>query len=330
MLPLNAVARRARHAARPRAWAALARQIGWEAGELLGRSSSVELTWMLPEDVASRTRVLWPARYSSTNASEWMDPLRRGLEYHASVVDAEVPQEEGNLALVSVEFPASSIRVAIDYDDQSILHQCADSVHLYFKMQYRRGGYGRRHVVPGGYVSRMPGYYRNVSRWRAWHAGQREKSDVFARFGLLEPGAAMRRTMLAQMRSQRSLVFHGGTSRTTSWEHLEDICGSRVALDAPGRGELCGRLIECLGVGACVLGPRLENELHIPLVSGVHELRVDRDLTGFVPACEALVHDEERRRKIAHAAADYFDRYLRLEQLGGYYLDRCLDRNIGE
>jgi hypothetical protein len=258
-----------------------------------------------------------------------MDPLRKGLEHHVAVVDAAVRQEEGNVVVVGVELPSKSLRVAIDYDDQSVLHQCADRVDFYFKMQYRRGGYGRRHVVPGGYVSRMPGYYRNVSRWRAWHARQSEKYDVFARFGLLEPGAALRRAMLEQMRAQRSLLFHGGTSRTTSWEHLEDICKSRVALDAPGRGELCGRLVECLGVGACVVGPELENELHVPLASDVHEVRVDRDLTQFVPACEALVHDGQRRREIALAAADFFDRYLRLEQLGGYYLDRCLEHATG-
>jgi hypothetical protein len=254
-----------------------------------------------------------------------MNPLRRGLEHHVSVVDAAVPQEEGNVIFLHVEFPSRSIRVAIDYDDQSVLHQCVDRVDLYFKLQYQHAGYGRQHIVPGGYVSRMPGYYRTVSRWRAWSARQHERYDVFARFGLLEPGAALRKAMLEQMRSQLSFGFHGGTSRTTPWEHLQSICRSKIALDAPGRGELCGRLVECLGVGACIVGPVLENDLHVPLAPGVHEVRVGRDLGEFVTACDALVHDAARRRKIAAAAADYFDRYLRLEQLGGYYLDRCLE-----
>jgi hypothetical protein len=130
--------------------------------------------------------------------------------------------------------------------------------------------------------------------------------------------------MLDRMQSQRYFSFQGGTARTTSWEHLEDICRSKLCLDAPGRGELCGRLVECLGVGACIVGPTLENELHVPLQPDVHEVRVARDVDDLVETCRALLADPERRRQVELAALDFFDRYLGLEQLGGYYLDQCV------
>ena len=104
-------------------------------------------------------------------------------------------------------------------------------------------------------------------------------------------------------------------------EYMDEMCDARVCLDLPGRGETCFRLIEYLAVGACMIGPELETELPVPLETGVHLVRVPRNLDGLVHGCEQLLSDVSRREAIGRAAADYFDRYLALEQLGAYYVD---------
>jgi hypothetical protein len=96
-----------------------------------------------------------------------------------------------------------------------------------------------------------------------------------------------------------------------------------VCLDLPGRGEFCYRLVEYLAVGACVIGPELAVEMPVPLQSGVHVQRVPRSLEGLVDWCERLIADEALRSRMQDAAADYFDRYLAIDQLGAYYVD-CL------
>jgi hypothetical protein len=45
----------------------------------------------------------------------------------------------------------------------------------------------------------------------------------------------------------------------------------------------------------------------------------------MVETCQALLEDEQKRSALSEAAAAYFDKYLRLEQLGGYYVSQCLD-----
>jgi glycosyltransferase involved in cell wall biosynthesis len=110
---------------------------------------------------------------------------------------------------------------------------------------------------------------------------------------------------------------------------MDEMCRARVCLDLPGRGEFCYRLVEYLAVGACVIGPELETALPRPLESGVHLVRVPRDLDGLVDACERLLSDSDLRETISRNAAEYFDRYLALEQLGGYYLDAIWRRLHG-
>jgi hypothetical protein len=195
-------------------------------------------------------------------------------------------------------------------------------------MQYARGGYGYKHVVPGGYLSKKLALYRHTTRWRALRTRIGEPNDVFGRFGLRH-GGDLRLQILTMMNQQRYFSFEGGAARTTWWEHMQDICQSKICLDAPGRGEFCYRLVECLALGSCIIGPRLENELHVPLQAGIHHVRVDRDLSDLVESCHRLLQERDERRLLSAAAGDYFDRYLRLEQLGGYYIDQCLRASSG-
>lgn len=165
--------------------------------------------------------------------------------------------------------------------------------------------------------------YRHAARWREWWGKQEKKFEVLGRFGL-HPDADIRRGILQHMGQQQRFSFEGGARRTTWWEHMQDLCRSKVCLDAPGRGELCFRLVECLAIGSCTLGPTLENELHMPLQDEAHNVRVSRDLSDLVETCEALLDSPGKREQLSVAAADYFDRYLSLEQIGSYYVDRCV------
>jgi hypothetical protein len=245
------------------------------------------------------------------------------MAQHIAVRTAGIPQEPGNIVHLLFTDGNSRLRVGIDYDDLSDLHGSAPSLDLYFKLQYRREGYEYSHVVPGGYVSGKTAVYRYVDRWREWRESQQNHFEVLGRFGL-HPEANVRRSILQLMTEQRRFSFEGGATRTTWWEHMQDLCRSKVCLDAPGRGELCFRLVECLAIGSCIVGPTLENELHVPLQDGIHHVRVNRDLSDLVETCEKLLENPDKRARLTTAAMDYFDRYLRLEQIGGYYIDQCV------
>ena len=132
----------------------------------------------------------------------------------------------------------------------------------------------------------------------------------------------IRTRAITLLSEQRGFGFEGGTKLTHWGQYMDETCAARVCLDLPGNGELCYRLVEYLAVGACVIGPELGAELHVPLQTGVHLVRVPRDLEGLVEWCERLLADEELRAALRGAAADYFDRYLALNQLGAYYLDQ--------
>jgi hypothetical protein len=229
----------------------------------------------------------------------------------------------GNIVTVLVRHRHTTIRVALDYDDLADLHPSASSHDLYFKMQYRRGGYQLSHVVAGGYVSNRPALYRHVDRWRSLRAMSSPRYPVFVRFGSSR-AVPIRTRILDLMESQSGFRVEGPGAFTTWWEYMQDVCQASICLDAPGRGELCRRLVECLAVGACVVGPELGNELHVPLVNDEHLVRAERDLSDLVDTCDRLLADSRKRELLSSGAAAYFDRYLRIEQLGGYYLSRLL------
>ena len=314
---------RVAHGTRLGAWTAEAQRFAWDARSLFEADRPVDLTWAVPAEIVPDLEVFWPERYGSSNAPGWVEPIRRGIAHHVPVRRTEIQQTAGNIVTVLFRNKATTFRVAIDYDDLADLHPDASSHDLYFKMQYARSGYGSNSVVPGGYVGRLA-LYRHVDRWRALRARSARRYPVFVRFGT-QRTIPIRTQILELMENQTAFRVEGQGAFTTWWEYMEDICHAEICLDAPGRGELCVRLVECLALGSCVVGPTLGNELHVPLRSGEHLVRVGRDLSSLVETCHELLEDGEMQRRLSAGAAAYFDRYLRLEQLGGYYVSRCLD-----
>jgi hypothetical protein len=258
-------------------------------------------------------------RYGWPNAAGWIDPIRRGMAAHVPVAPTEIVQPVGNVVLFEASNGAASARVAIDYDDQLSLNDVAGEVDLYFKMQYAREGYGVGNVRPGGYVTKQPALYRYARRWRSLRERATPRYDVLGRFGM-SWAQAIRGQAIAALSEQDRFEFRGGAGALWWGEYMDELCRARVCLDLPGNGEFY-RLVEYLAVGACVIGPELATEMHVPLESGVNLVRVPRSLDGLVEECERLVRDEHARRALQGAAAEYFDKYLALDQLGAYYVD---------
>jgi hypothetical protein len=284
------------------------------------------LTWPVSEEARRTLRVRWPRQYGQANAHAWLTPIRRGLGAHVGIEEADVPQPAGNVVLVELAHGGRTRRVAIDYDDRLELHSCAPEVEVYFKLQYLRQGYGLPTVHPGGYVSPHLSLYRHAHDWRRLRQRAEPSADVLGRFGL-SWAREIRTRAITMLSEQDRFQFRGGGTPIWWGAYMDEMATARVCLDLPGRGDFCYRLVEYLAVGACVIGPEVGVEMPVPLQSGVHLQRVPRDLDGLVDSCERLLVDHRLRTSLQEAAADYFDRYLALDQLGAYYVD-CLWRAV--
>jgi hypothetical protein len=323
--PARLTRRQLRYTIRSGTWRHLGRRARWSLTAPAADTSP--LTWPLPGDAEAPIRVLWPSTYGWANAAGWAEPIKRGLGAHAELQAAELTQPLGNVVRFEIRVGRASLVAILDYDDSLELNASVDAADLYFKLQHRRGGYGRQHVVPGGYVSKQPALYRYAKRWRELREHTTPRHDVLGRFGL-HWAREIRSHALTLLREQDRFDFEGGTRALWWGEYMDELVTARVCLDLPGNGELCYRLVEYLAVGACIIGPELEAELPVPLRSGLDLVRVPRDLAGLVDCCERLLGDEALRARLGSAAADYFDRHLALEQLGAYYL-HCAGRTLG-
>jgi glycosyl transferase family 1 len=271
--------------------------------------------------MTERVRIRWPTRLNPAPPSfgNFVSRIKSGIGAHARIEEADIPQPAGNVVLFHLLDRGAPRHVVIDTDDQLILNDSANHADLYFKMQYLRGGYGSAHILPGGYVCPQAALYRYRWNWRKRRAAG-PSHDVYGRFGAAGK-QDVRASAISLLKAQNRFGFQGGAGAVWWGEYMDEICDARVCLDLPGRGEFCYRLVEYLAVGACVIGPELATELPVPLEHGTHLMRVPRSLEGLVDECERLVRDDSLRESISRAAADYFDRYLALEQLGAYYVD---------
>jgi hypothetical protein len=320
--------RHVRYAARPGTWRHVGRRLHW-AVTAAPEVTRVPLSWDVESAQRGNMWIRWPERYGRPNALGWVEPIRRSMATHIPVKTAALEQPLGNLVRAEIQAGNRRLDVVIDYDDGPELNKSVQVADLYFKLQYRRRGYGRATVVPGGYVCTQPALYRHARRWRELRARGRPGCDVFGRFKV-QWADPIRANALKLLGSQERFQFFGG-SRPVWWgEYMDEMCTARVCLDLPGHGELCYRLVEYLATGACVIRPELDAELPVPLRSGEHLVRVSRDLSDLADECERLLGDAPRRERLSEAAADYFDRYLALEQLGAYYVHTAWSRLAGE
>ena len=310
-----------RHLKRPAAWRTIAADAAWRLSPR--PPQPVALTWPLPPDAARTAHVRWPERYGWESESRLMTPILHGLRQVVPVELAPIPQPVGNIAVFQFVVDGTTVDVAIDHEDRTGLHEAVDDFALLFKLQHRREGYGRDTVVPGGYVASRPELYGLFPRFRELRRTATPEYDVHGRFSLnFAPEVRRRATDL--LREQHEFAFEGGLKVVMWSEYMREVCRARVCLDLPGRGPFTNRLIEYLAVGACILVPDHEAVLHVPLVAGEHIAYARDDMSDLVALGRHYVVDDEARTRMSQNASDFFDRYLRPEQLASYYVHECL------
>jgi len=288
------------------------------------RGPRAAASWPLSAEMRDRIRIRWPAEYEWPLARTWVDGLRTGLADLVPLTRAEIAQPHEGVVVVAVELDGAAHEVAIDYFDRSrLLDEVATRYPLVFKMQYAAGGYGMPHVVPGGYVPGSQRIYRLLPALRLIRDRSAPRFQVYGRFGprYAQP---LRAAALQALREQDRFAYEGSLAIRPYPAYLRESALSRVCIDLPGNGDMCHRLVDYLAIGCCIVRPAPQTTLHVPLTEGVNILFVSTDLSDLVEVCAELVQDQERCDRIALQAREYFDRYLRADQLAGYYVHQCL------
>jgi hypothetical protein len=280
-------------------------------------------TWPVAPDLARRLRVRWPSVYEWAPAAKWVDGLRGAISARVPVNGVEIDQPYEGAVLIEVELDGRRHRVAIDYfDSDRLLDEVVASCKLIFKMQYRSDGYDNPRVVPGGYVAARPHLARYLPALRYLRDRSDPVYDVYGRFGV-SYATEYRRAAVRALQGQTRFGYEGSLKILPYAAYLREAAQSRVCLDLPGNGDMCHRLVDYLAIGCCVVRPAPLTRLPVPLTDGLNIRYVQRDLSDLVDVCAELVGDPARSTEIGLAARDYYDRYLRSDQLAGYYLDRA-------
>jgi Glycosyl transferases group 1 len=285
----------------------------------------VKLTWPVERRAL---RIAWPTSYEWPPARNWVEPILTGILANGVEVERRsIPQPHEGIVVLEATAGRVASPIVIDYSDRLVVSAGAGAeAAIYFKMQHSTAGYPHENVVPGGYVTASPRVYRYLRALRAVRGRPRFVSDVYGRFGLRSQAETRRRAFeilsgRSDLRYRGSLFrYDEGPEKVPYVRYLREIARSKVCVDLPGKGPLCFRLADYLAVGACVVGPPLAAQLHVPLVNGEHVINCSPDLSDLGEVCARLVRDRQERERIARNARDYFDRYLHRKQLAAYYL----------
>ena len=274
----------------------------------------------------------WPRSYGWPLGFTWLDPIRSGLMQYVPLRQVDIPQPHNTVMRFCLVCNRQKHSVVIDYTDlpERIYSEYLNDCLLYFKMQYRLGGYGDTRIVPGLYVP-SPGLkmYSYLPRLR-WMRDNCDggKIDVYGRFGLYA-GADVRVLALKKLEEQQAFRFKGGGKRIALVGSLKEVASSKVCVDLPGRGPFCHRLVDYMAIGSCIVSYPHFTAFHRPLVHGEHIAYCKSDLTDLIELCQYyLTHDEERRGMI-QASRAYFDEYLHKDRIAAYYLESLLARLNG-
>lgn len=282
-------------------------------------------SWELPADLAVRTQIIWPAEYGWGPAKKWLDPIKKGLAKHTSLrTNADVTPLKHAAMVFHLEVDGERYPVAIDYSDYPEIDEpTAKSCLAYFKMQFRGEGYGSANVYPGGFVTNELGIYRMLPGLRRRRA-KNPKFEAYGRF-TMRYGTAVRKKALGMLADQDKFSFTGSPKILRYDRSLREAASAKVCIDLPGRGDLCFRLMDYLAMGCCVVGPRPNTKLPVPLEDRKHVLFAKPDLSDFVERCEECLEDEDLRNTLSANAQDYFDKYVHHRQLAAYYLHHCFE-----
>lgn len=302
----------------PTTWMAVAGDSVWHLRGACSPPAGVDA------EPVGNVAIEWPDTYQHRNAAPFVQAIERAFTAIANLKHAPIPQAHEGIVVLTMDGGDGPNRVAIDYFDFTHVNErCAATVDVYFKMQYRRGGYGDRweHVVPGGYVTSSAFLYGNWCRLRALHRRRRPRADVFGRFGL-RYSADVRSRALDLLSHDPRFEFSGGTRPTRHSWYLREMARAGVCVDLPGQGPFCYRLVECLAMGCCIIGPRHATTLPVDLRPGTEIVYCAEDLSDLPDLCAQYSQDHIATERIGLAAAEYFDQHLHPVQLTRYYIDQ--------
>jgi hypothetical protein len=293
-------------------------------------SSPREPSWPVAPELLQRLRVFWPTTYEWPPAHGWVINLLAGLRRHVRVEPADIPQPYPGIVLVQFLSDGQPQDVVIDCSDylDYINAEALDRAVVYFKMQFRKGGYGEDRIVPGGYPNNSRHLYKYLTKLRSIRDRAAPIFDVYGRFGLSY--ATEIRTKAVGLLSAQSLFrYEGGTKIVRYGQFLREVARAKVGIDLPGNGDFTFRLVDYLAIGVCIIGPPHRTEFPIPLVDREQIIHCAPDLSDLVRLCQQYLEDDDARQRVAHNARDYFDRFLHCDQLASYYLQRFLQRCPG-
>lgn len=278
----------------------------------------------------THTRIRWPTHSSREGFRLFGSDLRVGLGRFVQVVAAEIPQPYPGVILFEVQVKNRTFDIAIDFRDYSDVIQdgALDRAAVYFKMQFRRGGYADlrydlEKLVPGGYVTSSPATYSYIRSLRALADKSTKPLEVYGRFGL-RYSRETRERAIGLLRAQTQFRYEGGAGRVHYSRTLTEMSQSQVCLDLPGNGDFCMRLVDYFSIGACVVGPPHGTVLHVPLEDTKHLAYCKSDMSDLVALCSYYLENHDAREKLVRNTRLYFDRFLHRDQLAAYYLQQVL------
>jgi hypothetical protein len=148
------------------------------------RRAPAALTWRLSEADRARLTVTWPTRYQWAPAGGIVETLRDGLRSLGVLRSDATAQRHSGAVMLECVVDGARRLVGLDMSDYPDLinEQALEQSDLYFKGQFREGGYGIEKILPAGYTVTGRDFYRYYVPFRERYRGRRQV-DVVARFG---------------------------------------------------------------------------------------------------------------------------------------------------
>lgn len=291
-----------------------------------GRLNPVDVRAAPP---AEPIEVIWPERYNWPLFGQWVDSLRVGLESLAPVTFGPPMRAPDDIVAFQVRHAGRTLDIAIDCGDLSdIAPENPRRYFLYFKMQYRRGGYPWPNVVPGGFVPYGNRIYDVLGPIRRQRDRAAFRFAVHGRFGT-GAGHDIRAPVLDALAAAPDLAFEGGFRMMRHTTFLSEVARARICVDLPGKGDFCFRLVDYMAVGSAIVAWRHGNRFPADLEDGRHLVLVDPTPDAMVKACRDLLARPGRIASLARESRAYFDRHLHRAPLASYYLRTILAHASG-
>jgi hypothetical protein len=290
-------------------------------------SPPADCPWPLTAEATRELVLRWPTAYPWGDPGIWVRPLLNSLLDYFRVEFAPVPQPHTGALVTQLVRGGRGHDLVIDFaDDPDLFHPSLVSRALvYFKMQYRPEGYGDARVVPGGYLNASPDYYHYLPWLRSVKDRRPPRFDVYGRFGP-QFARSTRRRAVELLQAQDRFRYEGSLGIVRYSRSLEEVARARICIDLPGNGPFCFRLLDYLGVGACVVAPRHRAVLHVPLEDRKHIVYAREDLSDLLDLCQYYLGHEQEREQMVRSSRELFDRYLHRAQLAAYYVTKALER----